>query len=582
MVADTSRSRPPHGPGRFTAALPIVLIPLVTAVLAVGAWYPRGVNVNVAAAGAAPMAAGPVAYTRSIALNAATATLLEPAAGAPYALAVCNVETPGAEVWIVSPGGTSTAQASGPWGDATTLGAQLPPLGTASAIASSGTPSIRCTFYSQPIGAAVGVGGGGGGGSSVDCVAAGTCLSLDGGDAQQIGTDFGDYLSGGGFTAYQDNDLSDSDYFAALAPGLVQSGVTSIAPTLCAGIGTIAYGALSGATLYACGATTPGTSNGGRPFAGASQLSMSATDAATWNMITNEVGAGISFGDPSSEWARVTVNGIGVGGTPASVYPLALDRAQNAHTIPYVQNSNTGNGAAAIWAAFSDVAAMQFEALSSTYAGSTGGNTNAGAVKVSNTGGTKTINHNTTGSAPFVWVNGTTQTAEWDATDGSFAVPITFTGGLSVTGGVGSVLRGYKTAETSRTSNETAAADPDLAFGGVTAGTYIANAKVLMRTEGFAGQGYKIGIGGTATATSWAGDCVKWESAFGGSNQNRLTAFGATVDESVTAQDLRFDCTGVLVLSGSGTVGVVWAQFASSTDATVVEAGSSLVLERVL
>ena len=145
---------------------------------------------------------------------------------------------------------------------------------------------------------------------------------------------------------------------------------------------------------------------------------------------------------------------------------------------------------------------------------------------------------------------------------------------------VDATSRSFKTSATARTSDATATADPDLAFSGVAAGTYVIEADLLLATAG-AGSGFRAGLGGTATATSWAGDCVRWESAFSSSVQNRLSTFNTPLAEPTGTVTLRLSCTGVLVTSTSGTVAIIWGQNASSVDPTPRQAGSSFSITPV-
>jgi hypothetical protein len=143
----------------------------------------------------------------------------------------------------------------------------------------------------------------------------------------------------------------------------------------------------------------------------------------------------------------------------------------------------------------------------------------------------------------------------------------------------------YKTGSTSRASNTTATADPDLALPVDANAVY--DLEVLLHFDGASGGDMKTQWSGPASmgltgvwsalglsATTSANDQVAapantspWQVSIGavGAGTAVGATFRATVTTSVTA----------------GTLSLLWAQSVSNGTATILHAGSSLRLDRV-
>ena len=148
-----------------------------------------------------------------------------------------------------------------------------------------------------------------------------------------------------------------------------------------------------------------------------------------------------------------------------------------------------------------------------------------------------------------------------------------------------------KGANTARTSTATLSNDPDLVYAIPSAGTY--------RIDAYLYLGYSLGsvpAGGYALNLNYSGSFV---SSFGGSTfftnggstnqgnfyfiQSTQTTYSVSYDPSLNGSYASaFSMNGVLVATGTGTLGLAWAQAVSNANPTTLYAGSYLEVQRIL
>jgi len=149
---------------------------------------------------------------------------------------------------------------------------------------------------------------------------------------------------------------------------------------------------------------------------------------------------------------------------------------------------------------------------------------------------------------------------------------------------LGSTVTVRKTANTSRASTTTLAADPHLSIN-VVAGTYTVDSFLLY--DGDNAADLKLGwfAPGSTTGGWWPGG-----SDSSNTTQAATTRWGGLTDFSVSTLPVACIGSGTVVtcrpvgtaiVTGSGQISLAWAQNATSATATVVRANSWLTLRRI-
>ncbi|MFJ8687200.1 hypothetical protein [Micromonospora wenchangensis] len=139
----------------------------------------------------------------------------------------------------------------------------------------------------------------------------------------------------------------------------------------------------------------------------------------------------------------------------------------------------------------------------------------------------------------------------------------------------------WKTADTSRSSTTTLAADPDLTVPVIAGATYMLSAYIAHTYD--AACDFKFSWSGPAgaTMTNWQAD---WRTTDGTEISGAFAAIGSVVPITSGSGTLSQPlwAHGVLIIGGTaGTFALTWAQNTSSANAAIVRAGSTLRLERV-
>jgi hypothetical protein len=149
-----------------------------------------------------------------------------------------------------------------------------------------------------------------------------------------------------------------------------------------------------------------------------------------------------------------------------------------------------------------------------------------------------------------------------------------------------------KTANTARTSTATLSNDPDLVYAITAAGTYRIDA-YLYFTYGLAtspaggfslnlnyGGSFVSGAGGSTFVTS-AGSTVQGNGLLIQSTQT-TSAVSYNPGLSPNTYSSIFTLNGALIATGTGTLGLSWAQASSSATATTLYAGSYLAITKIV
>lgn len=147
----------------------------------------------------------------------------------------------------------------------------------------------------------------------------------------------------------------------------------------------------------------------------------------------------------------------------------------------------------------------------------------------------------------------------------------------------GAVVTKYKAADTTRTSTQTPAEDPDLAYASLAAGTYALNAYVVYTST--TGAAFAGGIKASqALNTSICSSFVVTQTsgAIGtptteNPRSNATASNQATDGTNYNAMHIR--CT--LILPSTTTISFHWAQTSSTAVSTKVLAGSWLKIEKI-
>lgn len=137
-----------------------------------------------------------------------------------------------------------------------------------------------------------------------------------------------------------------------------------------------------------------------------------------------------------------------------------------------------------------------------------------------------------------------------------------------------------KASGTSRTSTTTPTADPDLSANVDAGATYFIDTVLFVSNAG-ATAGFKVGFNGTATTTGFNVSVLAVNPTDGlvlsAANLTALNSFaGMAMGTAVTMVQLR----GTITVNAAGSLAVYWSQNTSNANATVVQAGSNLFLNR--
>ncbi|MGH3054757.1 MAG: hypothetical protein ACRDL7_07250, partial [Gaiellaceae bacterium] len=146
----------------------------------------------------------------------------------------------------------------------------------------------------------------------------------------------------------------------------------------------------------------------------------------------------------------------------------------------------------------------------------------------------------------------------------------------------GSAHFAEKTSGTSRNTTTSPTADPDLVLSSLAAGVYKVTVLLNVAIASAAGQGIRCGLTGTNASNTRGGQIANAPgftqslSAF-----STITTTAAWNKGSSAASDMSLSIDAVVVLTGTGTIELHWAQSSSSGSNTTVDAGSTMVAVRI-
>lgn len=305
--------------------------------------------------------AAPVGYSQVITVDNTAATPLRYSDTSTHAIGFCvNRDT--TPVYLVDPGAANTTQGGGPYcsGGSCASGAVFA-IGTVSARTASGSATVSCTFYDQPLGAtvAIGSGGGGGGGSGIPLDAAGATIEAENYDGSLYF-----YASDSTDTTWVGLEPTPGQAAARVSSGDV--GHNSLA--------VVAMGVENGGSVAAyCYGDDVAYTAMGENLDGMCQWffgSSVATPTGTFFTL-DDTGDFFAFGDEADTDPALVVDGDGimvgdaaVTGASSSVVGY-FNRSQNDATRLWVNNSNSGASAKAIWELFGDTTNIAGESFSS-------------------------------------------------------------------------------------------------------------------------------------------------------------------------------------------------------------------------
>lgn len=140
---------------------------------------------------------------------------------------------------------------------------------------------------------------------------------------------------------------------------------------------------------------------------------------------------------------------------------------------------------------------------------------------------------------------------------------------------VAEVLTVRKTADTSKTNNSMAA-DPHLKHTGLVAGTYWF--QCILRVDAIDTAGFKWLLNGTNGASITSGDC--WVTGLTAMAATNITVTTGNGSSGSFNQYALLTIQGEFTTTGTGDVGLEWAQNATNANDTVVKQNSSFMVNR--
>lgn len=148
--------------------------------------------------------------------------------------------------------------------------------------------------------------------------------------------------------------------------------------------------------------------------------------------------------------------------------------------------------------------------------------------------------------------------------------------------GGATVIAAYKTASTSRSSTTSATADPDLVLAGLTASTTYEIRGLFSYTSTSATPGLIWGIGsGTDDDATMTASAVYVVAGASATTINPLTYDDTTSAATSAGNIMSILMDGTLTTDAGGSFALYWAQNTSSGTATVMNAGSYLLVQQL-
>jgi len=208
-------------------------------------------------------------------------------------------------------------------------------------------------------------------------------------------------------------------------------------------------------------------------------------------------------------------------------------------------------------------------------------------VKVANTNtGAVTINVNSLGAVSVLTPSGVSLSAGALVAGGIYQFQYDGTNfqiqSIVGTSSVGFTFVKTKTSVTTRTSNITPTADPDLTYAITATGVYIVELFVLPYGPTSAGLRVGVGFTGTAQIPGSLGYVDGYTSGgylTGAPVAPNATAPIASISASSNADFVRMQST--LYVTATGTVSLIWSQYSINVSGTSVGIGSSMRLTKV-